>query len=290
MPADTMVTSNLKRFLLLTMVPLAAALGADADPVDIVRRSLSVENENAKRARNYTFLQREEQRQLDGNGQVKSRSVKTWDVTMLEGSAYRRLIERDDHPLSEREEQQEQAKLRKSIEDRRHETEAQRAKRLAAYEKRPGRNREVLNEIPDAFDFRLRGEESIQSRPVYMIDATPKSGYRVRNSEARRVLPKLKATLWIDKADLSWVRVNAEVIDSISVGFFLFRVAKGARMEIEQGRVNEEVWLPLRVRMSASATVGLVKKLRVEEELTFRNFRKFQSDSQVVLDGQDGIR
>ena len=285
-----MVTSNLKRFLLLTMVPLAAALGADADPVDIVRRSLSVENENAKRARNYTFLQREEQRQLDGNGQVKSRSVKTWDVTMLEGSAYRRLIERDDHPLSGKEEQQEQAKLRKSIEERRHETEAQRAKRLAAYERRPGRNREVLNEIPDAFDFRLRGEESIQSRPVYVIDATPKSGYRVRNSEARRVLPKLKATLWIDKADLSWVRVNAEVIDSISVGFFLFRVAKGARMEIEQGRVNEEVWLPLRVRMSASATVGLVKKLRVEEELTFRNFRKFQSDSQVVLDGQDGIR
>ena len=285
-----MVTSNLKRILLLMVVPLAAALGADADPVDIVRRSLSVENENAKRSRNYTFLQREEQRQLDGNGQVKSKSVKTWDVTMLEGSAYRRLIERDDHPLSEKEEQQERAKLRKSIEDRRHETEAQRAKRLAAYEKRPGRNREVLNEIPDAFDFRLRGEESIQSRPVYVIDATPKAGYRVRNSEARRVLPKLKATLWIDKADLSWVRVNAEVIDSISVGFFLFRVAKGARMEIEQGRVNEEVWLPLRVRMSASATVGLVKKLRVEEELTFRNFRKFQSDSQVVLDGQDGIR
>ena len=62
-----MVTSNLKRFLLLTMVPLAEALGADADPVDIVRRSLSVENENAKRARNYTFLQRDEHRQLDGN-------------------------------------------------------------------------------------------------------------------------------------------------------------------------------------------------------------------------------
>jgi hypothetical protein len=61
-------------------------------------------------------------------------------------------------------------------------------------------------------------------------------------------------------------------------------------MEIEQRRVNEEVWLPLRVRMSASATVGLVKKLNVEEELTFRNFRKFQSDSQVVLGEQDGIR
>jgi hypothetical protein len=280
----------LKRFLPLLLVPLAAAVAAEVDLVDIVRRSLSVENENAKRAKNYTFLQRDEQRRLDGNGHVKSKAAKTWDVTMLEGSAYRRLIERDDHPLSEKEEQQEQAKLRKSIEERRHETEAQRAKRLAEYEKRPGRNREVLKEIPDAFDFRLRGEESIQSRPVYVIDATPKSGYHVRNSEARRVLPKLKATLWIDKADLSWVRIEAEVIDNISVGLFLFRLAKGARLEVEQARVNQEVWLPLRVRLSGSATVGLVKKLNLEEELTFRNFRKFQSDSQVVLGGQDGIR
>src|SRR6185503_13472548 len=97
-----------------------------------------------------------------------------------------------------------------SLEDRRHETEAQKARRLAEYEKRPGRNRAMLNEIPEAFDFRLRGEEMIETRPAYVIDAMPRAGYRGRNSQARLILPKLKATLWIDKADLAWVRMHAE--------------------------------------------------------------------------------
>jgi hypothetical protein len=264
------------------LATLATAIAAAPDPASIVRRSIEVENENAKRARNYTFLQRTEERDLDGKGQVKSKRSKTHDVTMLEGSAYRRLIERDDRPLPPEEEKQEQAKLQKSIEERRRETDAQRARRLAEYEKRPGRNRGMMSEIPDAFDFRLRGEEIIESRPVYVIDATPRAGYQPRNSQARMILPKLKATLWIDKADFSWVRVQAEVIDTVSVGLFLLRVSKGAQLELEQTRVNEEVWLPRRVLMSASGRVGLVKKLNVQQEMTFRNFRKFQSDSQVV--------
>jgi|SRR5262245_22549542 len=274
--------AQLRLCYLILALPLGAAFSADPDPAGIVRRSIAAENENARRARNYTFLQRTEDRDLDANGRVKSRKSKTHDVTMLEGSSYRRLIERDDHPLPPEEEKLEQDKLRKSIEDRRHETEAQRAKRLADYDKRPGRNRGMLNEIPEAFDFRLRGEELIEARPVYVIDATPRAGYRPRNSQARLFLPKLKATLWIDKADLSWVRLHAEVIDSLSVGLFLLRLAKGAQLEVEQTRVNEEVWLPKRVSLSASARIGLVKKLNVQQELTFKNFRKFQSDSSVV--------
>ena len=264
------------------LLSLTACFAADPDPVNIVRRSIASENENAKRARNYTFIQRTEDRELDARGQVKSKKSKTHDVTMLEGSAYRRLIERDDRPLPPEEEKLEQEKLNRSIEDRRHETEAQRVRRMAEYDKRPGRNKGMLNEIPDAFDFRLRGEDVIELRRVYVIDATPKAGYRPRNSQARIVLPKLKATLWIDKADLSWVRVHAEVTGAISVGLFLLRLSKGARIEMEQTRVHEEVWLPRRVSMAASARIGLVKKLNVHQEMTFKNFRKFQSDSQVV--------
>src|SRR5262245_51320338 len=156
--------ARLRPQYVILVVQLAAAFAADPDPTSIVRRSIAAENENARRARNYTFLQRTEDRDLDAKGEVKSRKSKTHDVTMLEGSSYRRLIERDDHPLSPAEEKLEQDKLRRSIEDRRHETEAQRAKRLADYDKRPGRNRGMLNEIPEAFDFRLRGEELIEAR------------------------------------------------------------------------------------------------------------------------------
>ena len=266
--------------LLILLAPLGAR-AADPTPLDIVKRSVAVAAENTKRARNYTFIQRTEERELGSNGEIKSKHSKTYDVTMLDGSSYRRLIQRDDHALPADEEKREQENLRKSIEDRRHETDVQRAERVGEYEKRPGRNRAILREIPDAFDFKLRGEEVINARPAYVIDATPRAGYRPGAPEARMFLPKLKATLWIDKADLNWVRVDAEVINDISWGWFLFRLSKGAHLHMEQVRVNDEVWLPRQVRMAGAARIGLIKKLSVEQDLTFRDYRRFQTDARL---------
>jgi len=268
--------------LLTLLIPVTSALAADpVDPREIVRGSIAAQLVNSRRAKNYTFLQRTEERELDENGKLKSKWSKTWDITMLEGSAYRRLVERDDHPLPPNDEKKEQEKLRRSIEDRRHETQAQREKRVSEYDNRPGRNRAMLNEIPDAFDFRLRGEDVVDSRPVYVVEATPRAGYHPKSSEARILLTKLKATAWIDKADLSWVRIDAEVIDDITWGLCLFRLSRGARLEIKQTRVNNEVWLPRYLRVSGSARIAFVKK-RMEQDLTFKDFRKFQSDSQIV--------
>ena len=124
--------------------------------------------ENAKHARNYTFIQRNEERELDDSGKVKSTESKTYDVTMLEGSSYRRLIARDDHPLLPKEVKKEDDKLNKSTVERRHETKAQREKRMSDYDDRPGRNRSMLKEVSEAFDFRLLREEAVGSRPRCM--------------------------------------------------------------------------------------------------------------------------
>ena len=96
------------------------------------------------------------------------------------------------------------------------------------------------------------------------------------------MLSKFRGKLWVDKADYEWVKLDLELIDSVSFGLFLARIAKGAHLTIEQTRLNDEVWLPLHLRFSASATLGLVKKLNVEQDTTFKNFRKFQTDCQVV--------
>jgi hypothetical protein len=268
--------------LIALLAPLAAAFAAGPDPLDIVRRSIDSQAGNSQRARSYTFVQRTDRRELGPNGEVRSQRSTTHDVTLLEGSSYRRLIERDGRPLPPEEEKREQELLRKSIEDRRHETDAQRARRLAEYNKRLVRNSAMLKEIPEAFDFRLRGEELIETRPVYVVDATPRPGYRPRDAEARLLFPKLKATLWIDKADFNWVRADAEVIDTVSYGWFLLRLSKGAHLRLEQVRVNGEVWLPRSVRMGGSARVGLFRKLSLEQELTFRDYRKFQSESELI--------
>jgi hypothetical protein len=47
--------------------------------------------------------------------------------------------------------------------------------------------------------------------------------------------------------------------------------------------VNDEVWLPSQIAIKASARLGIFKRLRVEENTTYRNYRKFQTDSRLVV-------
>src|SRR5437870_5311579 len=86
------------RAILLTIGCTIPAWAAD-DPREIIRRSLQFHTQNDEAARNYTFLRRVDIRALDGAGKVRHNDCKTWDVTLLEGSPYTRLVMRDDKPL-----------------------------------------------------------------------------------------------------------------------------------------------------------------------------------------------
>jgi hypothetical protein len=272
------------RLLTVLLVGIAAAAG-QGGPREIVLQSIAANEKNFRLARNYTFVERTERRSIDGAGNVKEKQSKTWDITLLEGSPYRRLLERDDKPLSEKEARKEQEKLDKSIAERRKETEAQRAKRVSEYERARDRERNLVREVADAFDFHIAGEERVDSRDVWMMEAMPRAQYQPRSRMAK-ALPHFKGKLWIDKASHEWVKVEAEAIDTVSFGFFLVRVERGAHMVFEQTRVNDEVWLPRRMVAQASARIGLIKKYREQVEVTYKNYRKFQTDARLVPAGE----
>jgi hypothetical protein len=257
-------------------------LAAAQDPREIVRRSVQLMDRNLALARNYTFLERSESRELDSGAHVKTHKILTYDVTMLEGSPYRRLVAKDDHRLSPEEERIEQKKLDDSIAQRRKETPAERARRIADWEKKRQREREPLDEVPDAFNFRIAGEAQIDGRDAWIIEGTPRPGYRARSTLAK-LFPKFRGKLWIDKADYQWVKTDAEVTDNISWGLFVARLSKGAHLDVQMTRVNDEVWLPKRIEAKASARLALVKKYNIESDTSFSNYRKFQVESRVVV-------
>lgn len=259
----------------------SVAMGQTPDAHEIVERSVKAGEENWKVARNYTFLERTEERHLDSEGKVKSREVKTYDITLLEGSPYERLVARDDHPLPPAEEKKEKEKLDKSIAERMKETPAERERRIADYEKRRKREQETMHEVAEAFDFKIAGQDRVDGREVWIVDAEPRRDYHARSRDAK-ILPHVRGRLWIDQTTFDWVKLDATVIDSLTWGLFLVRLDKGAHIAIDETRVNEEVWLPRWISITASARLGIFKQLRVQQETTYRNFRKFQTDSRIV--------
>jgi hypothetical protein len=275
------VQARLATAVAATVSTIASAQTAAIPPREIVRLAVETDRKSQAAARNYTFLMRQEQRQFDTAGRTQSRESRTWDYTLVEGSPFRRLVSRDDRPLAEKEQKLEEEKLRKSIEERRRETPGERERRIADWERSQEKRREPLREIPDAFDFKLAGEEAINGVQVYVIDATPHPGYRPKSASAA-FLPKVRARFWIAKNDYHWVKLDMETLDTVALGAILVRLAKGSHLMVEQTKVNNEVWLLKAVDLRITARILLVKGLRREYLFTFSDYKKFQVTSRVV--------
>jgi len=272
----------MRRVLIAAFWVASGSLAAGAgDPREIVRRAVQFASHNEPIARNYTFLQREELRTLNDTGATSKQNIQTWDITTLEGSGYRRLVARNDKPLPPQEEKQEQARLAASIDERRKETPEQRRHRIAEWEQRRRERREYFQEVPDAFDFKFAGEETLDGVDVWVIDGLPHPGYRPKSRFAA-YLPKIKGRVWIAKSDFGMVKVDVETLDTISIGAFLVRVAKGSHLVMSQTHVNDEIWMPKRISLFAGARVLLVKGYRFDAEYSFMEYKKFQTDSRVV--------
>ena len=56
---------------------------------------------------------------------------------------------------------------------------------------------------------------------------------------------KFAVRAWVSESDRELVRVDAEAIDTLSMGFgLLARLHKGAKLSFLRTKVNDEVWLP----------------------------------------------
>jgi hypothetical protein len=263
----------------------AAALCAQPlcapDVREIVRKSVALDQANWLRMKDYTWTARNTEQHLDSTGKTKSVETEAWETLVLDGELHRRIIERNGNPLSPDEQRKQQEKLDKAVAKLESETPDQKQRRLHELEKNREKDREFLREIPELYDFRLEGDAKVDGHDAWVIAATPKPNYKPKLRDAKPLL-KIRGKLWIDKAEYQWVRLEAETTDTISFGLFLARLNPGAKLVFEQTRVNDEIWLPKREFTSGKGRLGLVKKIAMEQELTWSNYRKFQVDSKVV--------
>jgi hypothetical protein len=247
----------------------------------LIRQVADKDIENDKKQNDYTYIQREEEHKLDGDGKVKSSESRTLEIMVLYGEQVRRLIAKDDKPLSEKDAAKEEQKNRKLTDKRKNESEEQRRKRLEAEEKDREDARKFVGEVADAYNFRLIGIENLDGRETYVIDAEPRPDFQPHLKDAK-VLPKFRFRAWIDRAESQWVKLDAECIDTVSVGWFLARIHKGSRLLIDQTRVNDEVWLPRHVAVKVDVRVALLKNFNLEADVTYRDYKKFRTDTKIV--------
>src|ERR1700733_8619473 len=237
--------------------------------------------ENDKRLRDYTYIERDQEHKLDGKGQVKSTEVKTYEVMELYGEQVQRLIEKDDKALDQKDAAKEEEKIQKIIDKRKNESEGDRRKREEKEEKDREEDRKFVREVADAYNFTLVGTETLGRRETWVIEGEPRPGFVPQLKESK-YLSKFRGRVWIDKDDLQLAKMDVECLDTISWGLFLARFHKGSRFMLEQTRVNDEVWLPLQLKVRVDARLALLKNFNVDIEQSFRDYKKFRATTKIL--------
>jgi len=212
----------------------------------------------------YTYLERDENRRLDSAGHVKSEEVDVSRAILVNGIQFEQLLERNGRPPSaveERKQNEELGKL-KSLPPE------QRAERLRKEEEE---NTSLVGEVPMAFDFQLAGEEVVDGRPAWVLQAAPHPGYQAQGKYGR-MFSKVAGKLWVDKQDFGWIKVDGYVIQPFSMGLFFARVLRGSHITMEQAHVDEGLWMPQHIEVRAAAKILFIKSVVIDRVLTYSEY------------------
>ena len=234
------------------------------DARHIIDQSVVATERSLEARDRYTYVERDQDRCLDSQGQLRSEKVDVTRMILVNGARFEQLVERN----GQRPSVAEQKKLDQDLEKLKHETPEARTARLGKEQE----NRSFLRDVLEAFDFRLLGEEVLGSRSTYVFRATPHLGYHARGKYGK-MFSRVEGKLWIDKSDFGWVKVEFQVTQSFSMGLFVARVQRGSRIVLEQTNIGDAVWLPKRLEVRGSARILFLKSLAMERIFTYSDYR-----------------
>lgn len=263
--------------------PGAAAAAADGQELrETVRRSLDGLRAESERADRYLYRTRNDRRELDAGGKVASQSSYVWERIEVDGFPFGRTLERDGKPLTERERAGEEKAIRTRLAELKAPVQTAGAGHGGgggAPRRGPagggGGGQDWFKEFPDALDYRLLGEVVLNGRPTLHLAASPRPGYQAKNMRAR-VFEKMKGELWIDRETSELAKVDAEMFDTVSVGFgVLGKIEKGTRFSMRRRMMTaaDSHWFTEERTIRFSARVLLLKTIRTESTSLLSDYR-----------------
>jgi len=234
------------------------------DASQIVTPSIAATERSWEARGHYTYMERDEDRRLDSQGQVKSENVDITRMILVNGARFQQLMEHNGQLPSATD----QRKSDEDLDNLKHETPDEQAARL----RKDLENRSFLRDVLEAFDFHLLGDEVVDGRPAYVLQATPHPGYHAHGKYGK-MFSKVEGKLWVDKQNFGWIKVDGQVTQPFSMGLFVARVQPGSHIILEQTCVGDAVWVPKRLEVRASARILFLKSLDLDRILTYSDYR-----------------
>jgi hypothetical protein len=225
----------------------------------------------------YTFLERREEIEVSKLGKVRKGSVKEYEVypSVIPGNTYKRLIKIDGKPIDPAQLAKNDEKHRKDVLAQMNESPAARRKRERENAKLQAEERQVIDEIFRMYDIHAVGREVLNGYPTIVATLDPRRTYEPKTDDGK-VMKKFRVSAWVHETDYQVVKIDAEAIEDLTFGWGIVgRLHKGARATFERIKVNDEVWLPARVRVMGTGRAVMFRKFAIDSVTEWFDYKKF---------------
>jgi len=238
----------------------------------ILRESLDKVQKADQQMGDYAYQRYNVRREFNTNGSVKAERTVLARHGFEDGYGFMQQVQRDGKSVPDAEQKLIQDAARARAAQLRSMSPAERAQAEPQTRSRAPEH-SFLKEFPDALDYKKVGEETIDGRRTLVLECTPRPGYTATNMRAR-VFEKVRGKVWIDAAQSEIVRVDAEVFETVTIGWGMIgKVQKGTRFHLERRRLPDGNWLPESQSIRFSARILVFKTLAQEEITRYSEYR-----------------
>lgn len=232
---------------------------------------------------NYSYTQKTIKREISDKGRLRETESETYKLTFYKGYRIQRLIEKNDKPLTEQQQKDEDKEVQKrvaEIEKKIAKQEARTVQQSGAGTPDEEGRRISIAEVLRASNLINPRRERLKGRDVIVFDFEPNPNFNFDNAKSfLKFFGKTAGVMWIDEQDKQVARIEAVLADSYKVGGgVLAKLRQGASFTLEQERVNDEIWLPSAVDINLSLRVLLFKNIAVNQVIKSYDYRKFSTE------------
>jgi len=230
--------------------------------------------------KDYVYRSVETEEESDGRGGVKRRTVKVYDVFRLQGVPVRKLLSKDGKALSAEELKKEDERIDKEVAKARERREKNEAKGMQTSPR--GDEEVTVSRFLELGVFTNERRVEVNGRRTIAVDyaGNPKAKTRNRMEEMVR---DLVGTVWVDEEDKKLVKLEGHFLNAFKIGGgLLVNIRKDTSFAMEQRKVNEEVWLPVRFEGRGAARAMLFFNFDGSVRVEDSEFRKFKGSATML--------
>jgi hypothetical protein len=237
----------------------------------------------------YSFIQKQTDREINSKGETKKEPVKVFEVYPIPNrESVMKLLSENGVSLSGERAAKEQKRVEeefaKAERDKDMNAQKVQKRRAERQKKKDARAREGEHDDVDISQFLKIHEfvsprrERFRDRDAVVFDFRPRPGFKPSNRE-EDLISKLVGVAWIDPVDKQVMRLEARLAEGFKMaGGLLVNLRPGAAFVMEQTRMVEGVWLPRMAQINLSVKVLLFGGGDYNQTIEWSDYKHFYGD------------